>query len=565
MVWPARSPGAFPGGRFANDYQEAGGSGMSSYRKVGIASLIMMASVLLSRVIGLAREMAIAYMGGAGGEVDAYQVAFVIPEILNHLLASGFLSVTFIPIFSRYLAADREAEGWQVFSVILTGFGSLLLLLIAAAWLLAPGLIALIAPGLTDPVLKAKAVRMTRIVMPAQLFFFTGGLFMAVQFAREQFAVPALAPLIYNLGIIFFGVLLSPLIGMEGFSWGALAGAFLGNCALQFYGARRAGMVITLRFDIRHPDLRTYVLVSLPLMVGLTMSFSTEFFLKYFGSYLPSGSIAALTYDLRIMFVLVGFFGQAVGTASFPYMARLAAESRLSEMNRLLNTTLKYLAVVVPFSVLFMALRNEIVMLLFQRGRFDAAATQITAHLLFFLMAGTVAFSAQSVVIRAYFATQDTLFPSLFCSAGAILSIPLYWYNMQLWGAAGIAGAISLSVIFQVWLLYFLWNRRSRNTESAGVYRHYLKVTLISAVIGGALEWLRRGLLEAIDTGTTAGALSVSAVVGAAFMALLFGAGRMFQIREIDDILEKMLIRLRSVFRRFPPFPAPDAEKGKKE
>ncbi|AOY59682.1 MULTISPECIES: murein biosynthesis integral membrane protein MurJ [Desulfococcus] len=535
---------------------------MTSYRKVGIASLIMMASVLLSRVIGLAREMVIAYAGGAGPEVDAYQVAFVIPEILNHLLASGFLSVTFIPIFSRYLAMDLEAEGWRVCSIIFTCFGSLLILLIIAASILAPQLIDLIAPGLDDPVLKAKAVRMTRIVMPAQFFFFTGGLFMAVQFARERFTVPALAPLVYNLGIIGFGALLSPYMGMEGFSWGALIGALAGNCIIQFFGARRVGMVLTLRFEFRHRDLKAYVLASLPLMVGLTMSFSTEFFLKFFGSYLPSGSIAALTYDLRIMFVLVGFFGQAVGTASFPYMARLAAENRLPEMNALLNITLKYLAAVIPFSVLFMVLRYEIVLLLFQRGRFDAAATALTARLLFYLMAGTVAFSAQSIVIRAYFAVQNTLFPSVFCSAGALLSIPVYVYNMQRWGADGIAAAISLSVVFQVWLLYALWNYRSRNLESAGVYRHYLKLTVVSAGIGVALERFRTWIAAGIDTQTPAGALAASVLVGTVFLALLLGAARLFRIREIEDIRQKMLTRVRTVLTRARP--SPTAEKDRK-
>src|SRR5512145_50785 len=107
-------------------------------KKVGLAALIMMASVLLSRVIGLLREMVIARYGGAAGEVDAYNIAFIIPEILNHVVASGFLSVTFIPIFSKYLAEQREEEGWRVFSAILSIFGVLLTALILLAWLLAP-------------------------------------------------------------------------------------------------------------------------------------------------------------------------------------------------------------------------------------------------------------------------------------------------------------------------------------------------------------------------------------------------------------------------------------------
>ena len=119
----------------------------SLYRKVGLASLIMMASVFLSRVIGLFREMTIAYMGGAGADVDAYQIAFVIPEILNHIVASGFLSVTFIPIFSRYLAGNREDEGWRVFSVIMTVFSLILGLLILIAWIFAPEIVALDQPN----------------------------------------------------------------------------------------------------------------------------------------------------------------------------------------------------------------------------------------------------------------------------------------------------------------------------------------------------------------------------------------------------------------------------------
>ena len=127
-------------------------------KKVGIASVIMMASVLLSRLIGLAREMVIAYIGGASGAVDAYQLAFFIPEILNHIVASGFLSITFIPLFSRYIARGDETEGWRVFSLVLTVVGGFLLVFILLACLFAPQLIDLVAHGRPDPVFKMRVV-----------------------------------------------------------------------------------------------------------------------------------------------------------------------------------------------------------------------------------------------------------------------------------------------------------------------------------------------------------------------------------------------------------------------
>ncbi|MCP3883462.1 MAG: murein biosynthesis integral membrane protein MurJ, partial [Sulfitobacter sp.] len=162
----------------------------SLFKKVGIASFIMMASVFLSRIIGLLREVTIAFIGGAKGSVDAYQIAFIIPEILNHVVASGFLSITFIPIFAHYLTKNNEEEGWKVFSIIFNTFGLILLIFIIISFIFAPELVAMLAPGIKDPVLFNSAVKMTRIIIPAQFFFFTGGLFMAVQFAKEKFFIP---------------------------------------------------------------------------------------------------------------------------------------------------------------------------------------------------------------------------------------------------------------------------------------------------------------------------------------------------------------------------------------
>lgn len=513
----------------------------SLYQKVGIASLILMVSVFLSRVIGLFREMAIAYAGGARADVDAYQIAFVIPEILNHIVASGFLSVTFIPIFSGYLATNREAEGWKVFSVILNCFGLMLVVFIGISMLYTPELISWIAPGIQDPVLLAKAVRMTRIILPAQLFFFTGGMFTAVQFAKEAFTLPALAPLVYNIGIIAGGMMLGPVLKMEGFSWGVLAGSFLGNFVIQYRGARKVGMKYTLTLDFTHPDFWVYFRLTLPLMVGLTMSFSTEFFLKFFGSFLPEGSIACLNYGLRIMFILVGLLGQTVGTASFPYMARLAAENRISEMNGLLDNTLKYLSLIIPFSMLLMVLRHEVVAVLFERGRFDAAATNQTAGVLLYLMIGAFAFAAQTVVVRGYYAVRNTLFPAVYSTFGVLISIPFYILGMKLMGAGGVALAISVSAVIQVTLLYALWNRRSKNAESRDVYRGYVKMMLLTFPIGIVLDVLRRGLAQWTPEKGLVGNLMICCITGLLFLGLLIGAGYLFRIREITDTFRRLL------------------------
>ncbi|MBF0230963.1 MAG: murein biosynthesis integral membrane protein MurJ [Desulfamplus sp.] len=559
--------------------------------KIGFASFIMMLSVFSSRVIGLVREMTIAFVGGARGEVDAYQIAFIIPEILNHVVASGFLSVTFIPIFSHYLTNNNEEEGWRVFSIIFNTFGILLLIFISVAFYYSPELVMFFAPGFKDPELFKSAVRMTRIIMPAQFFFFAGGMFMAVQFTKEKFFIPALAPLLYNLGIILGGLtgliiksgigilwlnnFLSKLgidgftlnigidrygSGMEGFAWGVFFGAFAGNFVLQYFGAKKIGMKIYPLVKIKHPEFIKYLLLTIPLMVGLSMSFSTEILLKYFGSFLSDGSIAALNYALRIMFILVGIFGQAVGVASYPFMAKLASLGKIDELNELLNTTLKYLLLVIPISALFIVLRHEIVFLLFQRGKFNLDATKLTSEVLPFIMAGTFAFAAQTVVVRGYYAIQNTWFPALFGTIAVFASLPLFFILTKWMGASGVGLALSLSAFMNSGFLFALWNKRSSNRGAYSVYLFMLKVTIISCGIGLIL-WKVTLLLQtilqnlnigniSINNSTILGALLISAIIALLFVALFVLSGLFFKIEEITIFANKVRAKISVVFRK---------------
>jgi putative peptidoglycan lipid II flippase len=500
----------------------------------------MMASVLLSNLIGLVREMVIAYFRGAGREVDAYQLSFLIPEILNHILASGFLTITFIPIFSHYLSKNNESEGWHVFSLILTNFGILLTMLICIAEVYTPEIISVLAPGIDDAALKITVIRMTRIILPAQLFFFVSGLLMAVQYAKEKFTTPALSPIVYNLCIILGGILLGSRFGMLGFSWGVLGGAAC-NFMIQYLGAKRVGMTFRLTFEPRHPDLKKYILLTLPLMLGLTMTFSREFFFRIFGSYLPPGGISGINYALKIMLIPVALFGQAIGTAVYPFLARLVAENNLEEMNHLLNNTLRYLALVIPVSVLLMVLRNEVVSIIYQRGQFDAAATALTADILIYLLVGAFALAAYTIVPRAFYATQNTLFPAVYGSIAVLLSLPFYLLGVRFFGARGIAIAISLSEILQVTVLYILWNKRSANAASRQVYVFYAKMIVLSAILLPLLFWFKASISKGIDTATFAGSVLVIALTGAAFLAVMAAVAYGLKVNEITDVAGKIV------------------------
>ncbi len=512
----------------------------SQFKKIGVATIIMMTSIFLSRVTGVVREMVLAALAGAGTDVDAYRVAFILPEILNHILASGFLSVTFIPIFSHYLADNREDTGWHTFSNILTVFGVILAVLIIAAMIFAPTIVPVLAAGRKDPRFISLAVRMTRITLPAQFFFFTGGMLMAVQYAKNRFVFPALAPLIYNVGIITGGWLLRRHAGVEGFCWGALAGAAIGSFLLQVVGAMRNGMKFKPTIDLGHPDLRRYIFLTLPLMIGLTMVFSTELFSKFFGSFLPTGAIAWIDYAMRVMMILVGFFGQAVGVASYPFMARLAARGKIQELNDTINKVLRYLSVVIPVSVLVAVLRHEIVRVLFERGRFTEDDTMMTALILACLMVGAIAFVTQTVVNRGFYATQNTLLPTVFGTIAVVLSLPVYWFGLHMLGIAGVGLAISASALLQTILLFSVWNRRSDNKGAVDVYQAYGKAILAGLAIGAILWLVHRELQSLIGVATLICDVLMIVVVSAIFVFLTGLWGRIFKIEAIDYMIGRI-------------------------
>ena len=516
----------------------------STLKKIGFASFIMMASVFVSRLIGLARESAIAWVGGASFQTDAYQVAFIIPEILNHVVASGFLSITFIPIFTRYVSRGEDTQGFQIFSNIFNCFGLLLLGLIFISVMFAPELVRILAPGLVHGPGFDLAVEMTRIIVPAQFFFFSGGLFMAVQFTREKFFIPAMAPLIYNAGIIFGGVILEPTMGIKGFAWGVLGGAFAGNFALQLWGAWRCGLRYYPMFNPKHKEFIRYVMLTLPLMLGLTMTFSTEILMKFFGSFLAEGSIAAMNFAIRIMFILVGFFGQAIGQASFPYMARLAADNDLDQLNHIMNQTLKFIFLVLPFSVLFMVVRHEVVLILFQRGAFDAKDAALTAGVLPWFLAGAFAFSAQTIVSRGFFSIQNTLFPALFSSVCVLLSLPLIYAGMHFFGIHGVAFTLSLSVALTTFLLYEVWNKKSKNPGKKEVYLYFLKLAGLSLIFGVILEIVHRGIIRILVPDHLGPALIVCIIMGLIFITGIMLMGRMMNIQEIRILFDKLIGRI---------------------
>ena len=230
---------------------------------------------------------------------------------------------------------------------------------------------------------------------------------------------------------------------------------------------------------------------------------------------------------------------------------RVVVEDKMQQLNELLNNTLRYLAVVIPFSILLMVLRHEVIQILFQRGKFDAAATGHTATVLIYMLVGSFAFAANTIVPRAYYATQDTLFPAIYGTLAVLLSVPLYLVGLNLMGAGGVALAASLSAILQVAALYAFWNRRSHN-DGWPVYSFYLKMTAFSVPLGLVLVKFRAILTNFIDSSTLIGSFSVCMIIATLFALILFNSVKDFSARHFVAVAGDFLWRQKVTKKRFP-------------
>ncbi len=497
-------------------------------KRMGRAALIVAGGVLISRVLGLLRDIVFASVLGADRFTDEYVLAFAIPDWINYLLAGGYMAVTFIPILSRHLAEGDEEAGWRAFSAIFRPVAIGMTVLVVIGMVAARPVIDLIAPDFT-PEQVDRTVRLTRIVLPAQVFFVTGSLFMAVQYAREKFFIPTLAPIIYNLGIIAGGVLMN--VGADpptpdGFAWGVLAGAIVGNFVVQWYGARQVGLRIRWGAGWRDPAVREYLALALPLMIGQSLVLLDEQLGRSFGTLAEDGGVTWLQYARRTMQVPIGIIAQAAGVAAYPFLARLAAEDRMEALNDNLGRALRYVVVLsLGAAAGLAALSLPIVRVLYERGLFDAADTTGTAAALVFFGVGVPAWGAQQVLVRGFYARRDMWTPVVVGTAATIAALPLYWVLFEALDIRGLALASTAAITAYTGVLAAIWYARTGWEHLTPVLASAARAIPL-AVLGGAAAWGAGELVRRlIGGGSLLGALAALGAGAAAFFAVIVLAG----------------------------------------
>jgi putative peptidoglycan lipid II flippase len=457
----------------------------------GAAAALLAASVLLSRALGYLREAVLAWQVGAGAEVDAYRAGFQIPDLLNYFLAGGALSVAFVPLYTRARARAR-AEAERLFGTVLGTIGALAVAATALLWWQAETLVGLQFPRF-DAETRALTVHVTRIVLPAQVFFLTGGLVRAVLMAEGSFAAQAAAPLLYNACIIAGGLGLAPGLGVEGFAWGALAGSFLGNFLVGFVDLRRR-LALRLRVAPFDPGFLRYLAVAAPLMLGLTLLVVDEWYERWFGGLLGPGTVARLGYARQLMLVPVAIVGQALAAAALPFLARLWSEGRRAELDALVLRTVRLCAALgILAAAAFVAFAEPAVAVVYQRGRFGAQDARAVAGLLSILALACPGWVVQQIATRAFYARGDTWRPMLLATAMALGLAPLYLALGSRLGAEGIALAGVLGISANALATLGLARRLHGAPRLAPVAATAARALFIGALAAAAGAWARPG------------------------------------------------------------------------
>ncbi|MEN6460646.1 MAG: murein biosynthesis integral membrane protein MurJ [Syntrophomonas sp.] len=506
-------------------------------KRVAKAALLLMITVVISRILGYGREVALYSLFGQNYITDAYRAAFSIPDFIYLMLVGGGLSSAFIPVFSGLIATGREEEGWKSASIVFNYVIIFLFLLIAVAYFFTGSLINLLAPGL-PPTYASLAVGLTHIMFIQTFFMALNGLAMGVLNSHNRFAAPAIGSLVYNLVIILIGIAFFKEFGIAAFSYGVVIGAIL-NFIVQIPALRKVGMKYYFSFDSRNEGFRQIMVLLIPVIAGLGVVQVNLFVTQNLSSGIGPGMIGALNLAQKLMNLPLGIFAVSIGTAVFPTMTMLMAKGELAAFKRTtsLGTRAVFL-VTIPASLGLMAVGEPVLKLLFEQGKFTSSMVSATSQALTYYCVGLFAYAALQVLNRSFYALKDTLTPVIAAVITIGLNILMSINLVGPMGHRGLALAYSLAGIFN--LLFLLVVLRVK-IGKIGVYQisgSFLISLAASAVMFFAVRFTIDRLLEVLtwhDKINLLVSVSAAMAVGVGIYAIII---YMFRLEEFQLVLQ---------------------------
>lgn len=509
---------------------------MSEHRHLIKSASLISVLTIVSRICGYIRDSRIAFLLGAGTAADAYTTAYRIPNLLRRLVGEGAVSAAFIPVFTRYLAADKKQDAWEFANTMLTLITIFLTAFTIVGIVFSPLIVRMFASGFAEtPGKLGLTAALNRIMFPYIFLISMAALAMGILNSFHRFGAPAFAPVLLNLTMIVFSFL-GALFGdvTRTLAVGVVAGGVL-QLAAQIPALMATGWRLRFRIDFSHPGVQQVTKLIVPVMFGVGIVQINVLVSTQFASYLQEGSVTAIYIADRVMELVLGVYAVALSTVILPLLSRQAALRQMDELKMTLNFASRMiLFITLPATVGLIILRREIIEVLFQHGDFDAASTALTAWALPFFAVGLCAFSMVKVIVPAFYALHDTRTPVKVAFIAMFLNIGLNVLFLSPLQDGGPALATSVSAFFSSFSLLAIFYRRYGSFGVWGIARSVLKFGIASAALGAVaytcIHWpgLYQGRLtqKAIALGGTILAAS----------ATYFGMAKALGTRELAEL-----------------------------
>lgn len=460
--------------------------------RVARAAGLVMVLFVLSRATGLLRQVVIGAQFGTSPEYDAYVAAFRLPDMLFQLVAGGALVSALLPTYTTVRARQGAPRAWELVSTVVTWVLVVLTLAAVGVALAADPLVRHVLVPDFSPTQQGLTAALLRILLLSTVIFGLSGIAMSVLNAHHHFLLPALAPTLYNLGIIGGALFLAPFWGIYGLAWGVVIGAAM-HLGIQVPALYRLGLRYRPRLDWRDPAVRHVVTLMVPRVIGLAAVQVNFLVNTMLASGLPAGRLSALDYGFRMMLLPLGIFAQAVATAAFPTLADQAARQAQSAMRDTLQRLVhNILLLTLPATVFLILLAHPLIALLFQRQAFDALSTQLTAAALQAYAVGLCGHALVEILARAFYASHDTRTPVAVGVAAMGLNIALNFWWVHVWQHVGLALANSVATLLEATVLLVVLNRRGLfelKAFAAAVRLQLLATAAMTSLILAMRNW----------------------------------------------------------------------------
>ena len=475
----------------------------SQAKSISSASLILAVSYLGSAFLGLFRDRLLAGTFGAGNELDVYYAAFTVPDFIALILIFGAISAAVIPIFSSYLMSSKE-EAWEYASVFLNIFLGFLILVCAILIIFTPYFVSLIAPGFSGEK-KELTVQLMRIMFLSPIILGVSNIISGILQVFHRFLVTALAPLMYNLGIITGILYFYPSMGLKGLAWGVVLGGVL-HLLIQIPAFLFSGFKYKLSFNYKHPGVSKTLKLMVPRSLGLGAGQLNTIAITAIASTLMSGSIAVFNLANNLSAILINAVAVSLSTASFPSMsmAFLRAEEE-KFLTKFSGAFRQAIFLTIPLSILILILRAQIVRVVLGAGKFTWADTRLTTACLGILALSLFAQGLIFILSKTFYAAHNTKIPAivsgLTVAFNIALSLALVWLikssasfsifiqtifkleNLGNLGIIGLALSFSITAILECFLLLYLLYKKFPNLKVKEISDSLFKIIIASTVM----------------------------------------------------------------------------------